>query len=103
MKKKSRVIVDGYKLRIPLRFKAFLKNGEVLSYSGTKKSQIRSRLEAVPAKDVKKYSLRVIYGKAEDNFGKITTFDNEGEWETRGELFRAMTDFTERDLLREWL
>ena len=103
MKRQSRVIVEGKKLRIPLRFKAFLKNGKVLSYSGTKKSQIRLKLEAVPSKEVKKYWLRVIYGRAEDNFGEMTTFDNEGEWETRAELYRAMTDFTERDLLREWL
>ena len=100
---KSRVIVDGRKLRIPMRFKMFLKDGRVISYSGTKRSAIRAKLEAVSRKDVKKYWLRVIYGKALDNFGKMETFDNEGEWETRKEFLQALRAFTEADLLKEWV
>ena len=100
---KSRVIVDGRKLRIPMHFKMFLKDGGLVSYVGSKKSRIMLRLEAVPRQNVKKYWLRVTYGRAKDNFGKMETFDNEGEWETRKELLQALRAFTEADLLKEWV
>lgn len=87
-----------------MRFKMFLGNGEVISYSGTRKSQIMLKLKAVPRQNaVKKYWLKVIYGKALDNYGKMETFDNEGEYTTREDLLRTLKIFTERGLLREWL
>jgi len=101
--KKSRIIIEGRKLRIPIHFKMFLKDGRVLSYVGTKKSQIRSRLKAVPHQNVEKYYLKVIYGKALNNFNKIVTFDNSGEWTSRKELFQALAAFTEKALLKNWI
>jgi len=101
--KKSRIIIEGRKLRIPIHFKMFLKDGRVLSYVGTKKSQIRSRLKAVPHQNVEKYYLKVTYGKALNNFNKMITFDNSGEWTNRKELLHALTAFTEGVLLKDWI
>jgi len=88
---------------MPLHLKIFLKDGRVLSYVGTKRSQVRVRAEAVPCQNVDKYYLRCVYGKAIDAFGQMSTFDNEGEWETKGELLKALKDFTERNLLADWI
>jgi len=104
MKRQSMVTIKGKtKLRIPMQLKVFLKSGKVLSYYPKMRSSVRARVKAVPRKNVIKYYLKVTYGRALDNFDKMTTFDNEGEWETKGELYQAMRAFTERDLLREWL
>jgi len=43
--------------------------------------------------------LRVNYGKALNNRGEITTFHNDGDYQTKGELLGALAAFTEKDTL----
>ncbi len=45
--------------------------------------------------------LRVNYGKALNNRGKIAAFYNDGDYQTRGELLEALAAFTEKGSLSE--
>jgi hypothetical protein len=42
-----------------------------------------------------KVLLKVSYGKRIDNFGKLTNFDNEGEYDNKKDLWQAFMAFTE--------
>lgn len=40
--------------------------------------------------------LKVSYGKHKDNFGKLTNFDNEGEYRNETDLWQAFNAFIEK-------
>ena len=103
VKSHRKITLTGRKLRIPIHLKVYFKDGRVLSYVGTKKSQVRGRLVRVSHQNVKKYYVKVVYGRTKDVFGKMTTFDNSGEYQTKEELFYALSAFTEKDLLKDWI
>lgn len=44
-----------------------------------------------------KVSIKVSYGKHLDVYGKLTNFDNEGEYDNKADLWLAFEAFTEKD------
>lgn len=74
-----------------------MKNGKTIDRCQThSKRRFYNRIRSIKWKDgVEKVYLRVSYGKALDNFGKVTNFYNSGEYENRKDLFFALSAFTE--------
>jgi len=91
--------LSNRKLRLGLMLKIFKNNGSISSTKKQKKQTFLHLIEAIPASEVKNYYLRVTYGKFLDVFGKMETFFNDGEYETKKDLLYALTIFTEKGLL----
>ena len=75
------------------------KNSKVIDkYRTHSKRRFLKRIGTINWKEgVEKVYLRVSYGKGLNAFGKVTTFYNDGEYNTREDLLSALTAFTERE------
>ena len=73
------------------------KNGKTVGrYQTRSKRRFYGRIASINWKDgVENVYLRVSYGKDVDNFGKITYFYNDGEYETKKDALFALSAFTE--------
>ena len=74
-----------------------IKNGKVVERCQThSKRRFYNRIRMINWQNSHfKVYLRVSYGKALTNFGKMENFYNDGEYETNKDLLEALTAFTE--------
>ena len=84
------------KVRLGLTLKVWDKSGVVKTYRRRSKRAFASLIGRVSGE---KYTLKVIYGKYKDVFGKVVQFINEGEYKTKKDLKYAFKCFTEKGLL----
>lgn len=85
-----------------LRFilKLWKPDGKVKWWHTTKIRRIRSILKAdVFQNSMEKAYLKVWYGKAVTNIGRVEDIVNEGDYESLDELKQALSAFTEKSLL----
>lgn len=54
------------------------------------------RIGTIKWQDGQSVYLRVNYEKALNNWGAITAFHNDGDYQTKGELLEALAAFTEK-------
>ncbi len=88
--------LSSRKLRLGLTLKLWKRDGGVSSYRFQKKSRLLATAEAILWQ---KAYLKVYYGKAITNKGKLEDVVNEGDYETLDELKQALSAFTEKSLL----
>lgn len=58
-----------------------------------------NRIRLVKWQNGQSVYLRVYYGMGLDNWGKMTAFYNDGDYETKVELLKALSAFTEKGSL----
>lgn len=78
---------------IKIKLKLWRSDGKVKIYHSVK---IRRIIAKVKADKFLKASLKVYYGKAKTNTGKIESITNSGTYQTKKELFQALSAFTEK-------
>ncbi|MEM4326304.1 MAG: hypothetical protein QXU40_03305, partial [Candidatus Pacearchaeota archaeon] len=73
-----------------------IKNGKTIQKCQThSKRRFYDRIRTIKWQDgVDKVYLRVSYGRGIDNFGRVTNFYNDGEYENKKDLFFALSAFT---------
>jgi len=59
------------------------------------------RIRSIKWQNGRSVYLRVNYGKSLNNQGRVAAFYNDGDYQTRGELLRALATFTEKGTLPE--
>jgi hypothetical protein len=74
-----------------------MKNGKVIDRCQThSRRRFYNRIRTINWENgVEKVYLRVSYGKGLNNFGKVTSFYNDGEYENRENLLLALSAFVE--------
>jgi len=74
-----------------------IKNGKTVErYETHSKRRFYNKIRTINwGNGVEKVYLRVSYGKGIDNFGKMTNFYNDGEYENKDDLLWALSAFTE--------
>lgn len=87
---------DSCRQQIKITLKLWKINGEVKIYHSRKKRRILYKVEA---DKFRKAYLKVFYGKAKTNSGKVEPIINDGTYETKEELLRVLSAFTEKSLL----
>jgi hypothetical protein len=79
-----------------INLKILNNRGEIVDRVRTRKTRrIYHYLQANKFSDCT-FNLLVKYGKYKNNFGKIASFDNEGDYKTKKELIHALKAFTEQ-------
>ena|SRR3989344_2250638 len=92
----NRNIVSNLTLKIVL--KLWKDDGKIKTYHSRKTKRIFSRLKA---EDFSKALLKVFYGRAKTNSGKIEPIVNSGTYFSKGEAHYALSAFTEKSLIEE--
>lgn len=73
-------------------------DGKVKVYNSYK---IRRIIIKIKADKVRKAYLKVFYGKASTNSGRIEEITNSGTYDSKNELLQVLSEFTDKSLLED--